>query len=107
MTNVMNPKIQRAYVLDIPDDEKFVCFIDHNSYSDIGFYPKHLRVECCSHFLYLTTARHNTGDISKNRLNLLLVDPYYEQIQVAIFKSCAHIDNAVFKANDFPVRCFV
>jgi len=58
-------------------EEKFVCFVSFNQFEDIGFYPVGLRVECCSHFAYLTTSK-NTVDIKYNRLNLLLIDPFYE-----------------------------
>ena len=45
----------KSYIVNIPKKEKFVCFVDFNQFEDIGFYPKNLRIECCSFFLYMTT----------------------------------------------------
>lgn len=64
----------------MPRDEKFVCFVNFNQFEDIGFYPVGLRIECCSHFAYLTTGKGNyAGNIQYNRLNLCLIDPFYEE----------------------------
>ena len=40
-------------------------------------------------------------------LNLLLVDPYYKDIQVALFKSSAIFDNNILNVNDFVVKACV
>lgn len=94
--------------MNLPSDERFVSFVDFNSFTDIGFFPKHLRIECCSHFLFLTTSRGNDlQNDQKNRLNLLLLDPFYSEIQVALFKANSYIDNTMFKKCDFPVKCCV
>ena len=45
----------KSYIYNMQKDEKFVCFVDFNQFEDIGFYPEHLRIECCSFFLFLTT----------------------------------------------------
>jgi hypothetical protein len=53
----MKPAMKKAYIIKIPEHERFLGFVDFNSFVDIGFYPKGLKIECCSHFTYLTTAR--------------------------------------------------
>jgi hypothetical protein len=54
----------------------------------MGFYSKGLRIECCSHFAFLTVGKgESTGNVQKNRINLLLMDPFYEETQVAHFRS--------------------
>ena len=77
---ILNPASKRKLVLDLDPEEKFVGFVEFKSYEDIGFYPKHLNIECCSKFLYMTAGRVNgiskIGQITKNKINLLLIDPY-------------------------------
>lgn len=73
-------KENNAFILNIPDNEKFVCWISYNSFTDLGFYPNGLRVECCSNFVYLTTSRESNDDVRDNRLNLLMIDPFQDEI---------------------------
>ena len=96
----MQKEVREAYILKIPEDERFVAFVDFNQFTDIGFYPEHLSIECCSHFLYITTTRGVEGDILNTKLNLLLVDPYYDHIKMASFKSTGYIGNEIFKNGD-------
>jgi hypothetical protein len=93
----MKPTVKKAYIINIPEDERFVGFVDFNSFVDIGFYPKNLKIECCSHFTYLTTGRDQEADQFSTKLNLLLVDPFPNEIKLAIFKSKGYITNSYFK----------
>jgi len=89
-------------------DEKFVCFLQFNQFEDIGFYPKGLRIECCSHFAFLTAGKGpSAGHMTKNRINLVLIDPFYEETQVAHFRSHTHFDNEIFSCNDTMVTSVV
>ena len=67
----LNP---REYILKLGKDEMFLTFVNFNSYTDIGFFPDFLRIECCTNFLYLTKKGDNV------LMNLLLIDPYYDKI---------------------------
>ena len=82
--------------------------MEFNSFDDIGFFPKGLRVECCSSFAFLTTgAGAESGTIERNRINLLLVDPFYESTEVAHFKSNTYYDNEIFLKTDTMVKTVV
>ena len=74
------------FILELKEDEKFVCFIKFNAFQDIGFYPKDLKIECCSHIAFLTSGiGKNSGNMKQNRLNLILMDPFFSDTQVARF----------------------
>ena len=100
LQSAMKPSVKKAYIIHVPEDERFLGFVDFNNYVDIGFYPKNLKIECCSHFLYLTTTKGAERDYYQTKLNLLLVDPFPDDIKVAIFKSKGHITNGYFKEDD-------
>lgn len=77
--NILQLDNKRKYIINLMPDEKFVCFVHFNQFEDIGFYPQGMRIECCSHFAYLTAGRGDmAGNIKKNRINLILIDPFYE-----------------------------
>jgi hypothetical protein len=47
---------KKMYILPLKKNEKFVCFLNFNSFEEIGFYPdENLKIESCSHFAYMTT----------------------------------------------------
>jgi hypothetical protein len=101
LQNTLQIERKQKYILNLNQDERFVCFLQFNQFEDIGFYPKGIRIECCSHFAYLTTGRGQyAGDISRNRINLLVVDPFYEEIQVGLFRSSTFYDGEIFVEND-------
>ena len=62
LQSAMKPSVKKAYIINLPEDERFVGFVDFNSFTDIGFYPENLKIECCSHFCYLTTSRGDHSD---------------------------------------------
>lgn len=49
---------KRMYLLELDPNEKFVCWLNFNSFADIGFYPNNLKIECCSHFAFMTTGQN-------------------------------------------------
>ena len=76
-------------------------FVSFNHYHDIGFYPKDLNLECSSRFAFITTCSAPNSAVFKNKLNLLIIDPYPDQIQVALFTSNYYYDHSIFNMNDF------
>jgi len=78
----------KSFIYDIPKTDKFISFAEYNSFEDIGFYPDKLRIELCSNIVFLTQNR-KTDEI---QLNVMLIDPYYEICQVALFKSSKRIN---------------
>lgn len=70
-----------SFVYEIPKKERFLNFAKFNKYEDLGFYPKNLRIEMCSNLVFLT---QNRADESI-KVNLMLLDTYYEIPQVALF----------------------
>jgi hypothetical protein len=75
--NILRIGSKRTFILNLDADEKFVAFVHFKKFEDAGFFIDDLRVECCSHFLYMTRAAH--GDQAGNRLNLLFIDPFFEK----------------------------
>jgi hypothetical protein len=97
-------------ILDLDPEEKFICFVEFNSYQDLGFFPVNLDIECCAKFLYVTTPRLHSEVFGKsvhNCLNLLLIDPYYEKANVALFKSVSYIDNYLLDRGDRIIKACV
>ena len=95
----------QVFVLEMEPDEQFLGFVEFRNYTDIGFYPKDIRIECCSKFLFMTKRKNLASkDIQGNRLNLLLADPFYAEFQGAWFKSSTFFDNAVWDNSDFIIR---
>lgn len=83
--------------MNLEEDETFVNFVKFDRYEDIRFFPDDLRVECCSHFLLMVRKTGSTNfDNTGNRLYLLLIDPMYNKIQAALFKSNTVFDNDCF-----------
>ena len=106
--NTLQVDPKRKFLLKLPAGERFVSFLQFNRYEDIGFFPTGLRVECCSSFAFLTAgAGAKSGDVEYNRMNLVLIDPFYERTQVAHFKSSTYYDNEVFEAGDTLVKSVV
>jgi hypothetical protein len=96
---------KKKYILKLLPDEKFVCWINFNQFSDIGFFPKDLRIECCSHFAFLTTGQDKSqGKLSKNQINLILMDPFYIETNLAHFKSSSFYDNGIFDNCDTIIK---
>ena len=101
-------KAKQPYILNLEPDETFVNFIQVDRYEDIRFFPDDLRVECCSHFLLMVrkTGSQNFEN-NRNRLYLLLIDPMYNEIQAALFKSSTVFDNDMFKDHDFHLKSII
>lgn len=38
-------------------------------------------------------------------MNLLLVDPYHEEIQVAVFQSNSYVDESILEQGDHIIKC--
>jgi hypothetical protein len=79
-------KDKKMYILELNPSDKFVCWLNFNSFADIGFYPKDLKIECCSHFAFMTTGQgDNSGNQHYNKINLILMDPFFSKTLVAHF----------------------
>jgi hypothetical protein len=63
-------------ILHIPDEEKFMGFIEFNSFFDVGFKPTGLSTNTSTKFAYLTV-----NDVTQKMVvNLLIIDPYFDEI---------------------------
>ena len=62
-------------VYELPKRERFIDFVDYNTYNDFGFKTDGLRIEASSCIPFLTI------DSAKNRiyLNVMMVDAYYDE----------------------------
>ena len=87
-------------------EEKFVGFVQFNQFQDIGFFAEDLRIECCSHFAYLTR-KDDKQKFSGNRMNLLLVDPFCPRLQAALLRSYTNFDNEIFNECDFVMNSII
>ena len=89
------------------EDEQFMGFVEFNSYTDIAFFPKELRIECCSKFLFMTKKKGESSNQQDNRLNLLLLDPFYSEFQGVWFKSQTYFDKGIWENQDFLIRNYI
>lgn len=71
----------KAYIYELPKDESFMDFVEYRHFEDVGFYPMNLRIEMCSNFVFLTYNQK----LKKTFVNVMLVDPYYYEVQFALF----------------------
>ena len=63
-------------ILELPERHKFFCFADSQKLQELGFAPRDLKIEGCSHFVYLTQDKKT----KKVQINIMFVDPYYDNI---------------------------
>ena len=103
ITNTMHTDEKTTYVIDIPEDEKFISFAQFNEYEDLCLYPKGLRIECCSKVCFITASRKGS-DIQHNRINILFVDPFFAEIECALFRSSTHFDHEMLREHDCIIR---
>lgn len=64
----------RLMVYDLPKREKFIDFIDYNTYNDFGFKTDGLRIEASSCIPFITIDSHKERIL----LNVMMVDAYYD-----------------------------
>ena len=98
--NTYDTDSKRSYILELPEDEKFLSFVGFRCYEDICFYPGHMRLECCANILFATTKRDrkkNECHVAQNNLNLIVVDSFYEDLQCCLFKSSTYFDNEILQ----------
>jgi hypothetical protein len=80
--------------MDFDPTERFLGFVEYNQFEDIGFYPKNLTIECCSSFIFMTTTKEKSKSAkNSNKLYLMLIDPYYKDIEVVKFKSALYFEH--------------
>ena len=68
-------------VYELPKKEKFLDFVDHNTFNDIGMVTDGLRIEASSCIPFLTLDKQR-GQIL---LNVMMVDAYYDDPQISLF----------------------
>jgi hypothetical protein len=79
--------------------------VEFNSFEDIGFYPTNLTIECCSSFMYMTTTMEKSRSArASNKLYLMMIDPYYKEIEVVRFKSALYFEHQIKSQEDFVVK---
>ena len=96
----------KQYILELEEEEAFICFLDFNKYEDFGFFPDAMRIYGCSQILYAS----KLGD--KVHINLVLYDPFYAQPEIAILRSSKFIpfkkfnceQDLVYRASIVPTK---
>jgi hypothetical protein len=97
--------VGKNYLIDLEPDERFLGFVEFNSFGDIGFYPTNLNIECCTSFLYMTTSKVKSRSPKKtNKIYLMMIDPYYKEIEVVRFMSSQFFDTTVTAQEDYIVK---
>ena len=94
--------------MELTEHEQFMCFVDFNKDEDLGFFPKGLRIECCSKFAYITENTSRKDPIFN--VNVLLVDPYNDHPQIATFRSTKTVDvglDQVESGNDIVIKAII
>jgi len=82
----------KQYIIRLGMNEIFLDHIQYNKLKDIGFYPNGLNIEAASRFAYLTFDKKEKTIIN----NFLICDPYYDNIQISLFKSTQHFSSSAF-----------
>ena len=98
--------VKKSYILDLLPGDEFVAFVQFKTFRDIGFFPDDLKIECCSHFLFITQ-NDNFHNGQGNRFNLLLVDPFYKEFQAAWFRSSSYYDDEILQNGEFVQNAIV
>jgi hypothetical protein len=83
----------KSFIYELPKDETFIDFVEYKSFEDVGFYPMNMRIEMCSNFVFLTYNKN----LKKTFVNVMLVDPYYYDVQFALFQSTKSFDDKDYK----------
>ena len=87
-------------VYELPANEKFIDFVEYHHFDDIGFKTAGLRIEACSCFTFLTLEKK----FNRLLLNVMFVDPYYEEPQISLFQATSFFE---IKASDHIEDIFV
>jgi hypothetical protein len=82
----MNKNKSMIYELD--EDEIFFDFAEFQSFEDIGFPTEGLSIEGCSSVAFLTLKPESLNV----HINLILIDPYYDIVQISLFKSSKYFE---------------
>lgn len=72
---------KKTFILEMQDGDEFISFVKFNKFEDIGLFAEDLRIECCSHIAFITQndeLEEKNGPYQGNRLNVILLDPFYE-----------------------------
>jgi hypothetical protein len=97
--------VGKNYLINLEQDERFLGFIEFNSFEDIGFYPTNLAIECCTSFLYMTTSKVKSRSAKNtNKIYLMMIDPYCKEIEAVRFTSSQYFDNQATGREDFVVK---
>ena len=96
----------KQYILELDEDEAFICFLDFNKYEDFGFYPDAMRIYGCSQILFASKIGERV------HISLILYDPFYEQPQIAVLRSSNFIpfkkfnceEDLVYRASIVPSK---
>ena len=72
---------KKNMVYQIPKGYVFMDFIEFNGLDDLGFDSQDLKIEACSRFAFLTLHERT----QRMLVNIMLIDPYYDTIQIALF----------------------
>ena len=106
LQNTLKVGTKKTYILDLLPGDEFVAFVKFKSFQDIGFFTQDIRIECCSHFLFITQ-NDSVEDGRGNRMNLLLVDPFYQEFQAAWFRSNSCYDGAISDTGEFVQNAII
>ena len=63
-------------------------------------------MECGSHFAFLTAGK-DSANINHNKINLVFIDPFYEDLQAALFRSNTVFDSEILTQNDAIISSIV
>jgi len=67
-----------------------------------------LKVETSIYFVYLTEERKSQKHGNKIFINIMFIDPYYDKIQISLFKSSSYFPKGKeSKLNDEILKCIV
>lgn len=75
--------MHNSYIYSMPENEQFFGFVKFEKVESIAFITKNLNMEASSMFVFLT--KNKKTNLIK--MNTMLIDPYYDSINIVLFKS--------------------
>ena len=75
-------------IYEIPNDERFTCFVNFNEIKDLGFKPYDLKMEASTSMVFITSNRKTR----REAINIMIIDPYYESFQISLFQSSSYFN---------------
>ena len=83
-------------IFELPSNYQFISFIKFNELDDLGYHTNHIKQSIYSTFAFITLNRK----MNIMLVNVLLVDPYNDKIELLLQQSSCCFDTSTQTIND-------